>query len=133
MTELDENQIQQAKESIVGVKIWFTIESVLYGIGAFVFMVLAIVIPILVYRATNEPVARIASSVGFIIGFVMTIVFLVLYLIALNAINNRRRIGYSFGMAMLILSMFWVPIGTVIGAILLTRFNTDLVRKYFNY
>jgi hypothetical protein len=36
-------------------------------------------------------------------------------------------------MAMLIISMFWVPVGTIVGVILLTRINNELTKKYLNY
>ena len=96
-------------------------------------MELSIVIPIIVYRSVSNTAGIIGSLLGLIIGFIIIAVFLILFIVAFLAISRRKRNSYQFIMAMLIISMFWVPIGTIVGAILLARINNEVTKKYLNY
>ncbi len=131
--KLTEKDIQQAEDSLMGVKVWFIVEAVLYGIATLTFLVLSVVIPIVISRTADEPVAVWASTGGFIFGLLLVAAFMVLFIVALLSLIKRKKNAFPFGMAMLIISMFWIPVGTIVGAILLTRYNTDIVRKYLEY
>ncbi len=131
--KLTEKDIQQAEDSLMGVKVWFIVEAVLYGIATLTFLVLSVVIPIVISRTADEPVAVWASTGGFIFGLLLVAAFMALFIVALLSLIKRKKNAFPFGMAMLIISMFWIPVGTIVGAILLIRYNTDTVRKYLEY
>lgn len=133
MVDLTEQEINNAADSLVGVRIWFIIEIIIYSIGVLTLFILSIAIPIIVARSGSNIAGIIGSLAGLLIGFILLAVFLILFIISLLAINKRKRNSYQFMMAMLIISMFWVPIGTIVGAILLARINNELTKKYLNY
>jgi biotin transporter BioY len=133
MSDLSEQELKKAEDSLVGVRIWFIIEIVLYSAGTLTLLVLSIVIPIIVASSGSNTAGIVGSLAGFLIGFIIVAVLLILFFVALLAINKRKRNSYQFMMAMLIISMFWVPVGTIVGAILLARINNELTKKYLNY
>jgi len=130
---LTEKEKQQAEDSILGVKVWFIVEAVIYGIATLTFLVLAVVVPVVISQTAGEPVAVWASVGGFIFGLLVVAAFMALFIVALMSLIKRKKNSFPFGMAMLIVSMFWIPVGTIVGAILLTRYNTELVRKYLGF
>ena len=132
---LTEKENQEAEDSILGVKVWFIVEAVLYGIATLTFLVLAIVIPIVIATQTMEPEpAAIGASIGgFVFGLLVVSALMALFIAALMSLIKRKKNSFPFGMAMLIVSMFWIPVGTIVGAILLIKFNTELVRKYLGF
>jgi MFS family permease len=133
MSDLTEQEIKEAADSLVGVRIWFIIEIIFYSIGTLTLLILSIVIPIIVARSGSNTAGIVGSLAGLLIGFIVVAVFLILFIISLSAISKRKRNSYQFMMAMLIISMFWVPVGTIVGAILLARINNELTKKYLNY
>ena len=133
MSDLTEQEIKEAADSLVGVRIWFIIEIIFYSIGTLTLLILSIVIPIIVARSGSNTAGIVGSLAGLLIGFIVVAVLLILFIISLLAISKRKRNSYQFMMAMLIISMFWVPVGTIVGAILLTRINNELTKKYLNY
>jgi hypothetical protein len=68
------------------------------------------------------------SIIGIIFGFVSAI----LYAIAIIGINKRKRFSVKLIQTLLILTIFSIPVGTIVGALLLRRINNPLVRDYFN-
>jgi hypothetical protein len=133
MSDLTEQEIKKAADSLVGVRIWFIIEIIFYSIGTLTLLILSIVIPIIVARSVSNTAGIVGSLAGLLIGFIVVAVLLILFIISLFAISKRKRNSYQFMMAMLIISMFWVPVGTIVGVILLTRINNELTKKYLNY
>jgi hypothetical protein len=133
MSDLTEQEIKEAAESLVGVRIWFIVEIIIYSIATLTFLILSIVIPIIVVRSGSNTAGIIGSLAGLLIGFIVVAVLLILFIISLSAISKRKRNSYQFMMAMLIISMFSVPVGTIVGAILLARINNELTKKYLNY
>ena len=126
MSDLTEQETKEAADSLVGVRIWFIIEIIFYSIGTLTLLILSIVIPIIVARSGSNTAGIVGSLAGLLIGFIVVAVLLILFIISLLAISKRKRNSYQFMMAMLIISMFWVPVGTIVGAILLTRINNEL-------
>ncbi|MHB8279112.1 MAG: zinc ribbon domain-containing protein [Candidatus Humimicrobiaceae bacterium] len=61
------------------------------------------------------------------------IVILALYIIPLAGIIQRKPFSVPFTRAMLIISMFNFPIGTIIGGVLWKRINHPAAKKYLNY
>jgi hypothetical protein len=133
MSDLTEQEIKEAADSLVGVRIWFIIEIIFYSIGTLTLLILSIVIPIIVSRSGSNVAGIVGSLAGLLIGFIVVAVLLILFIISLSAISKRKKNSYQFMMAMLIISMFWVPVGTIVGAILLARINNELTKKYLNY
>ena len=133
MSDLTEQEIKKAVDNLVGVRIWFIIEIIIYSIGALALLVLSIVIPIIVARSESNIAGIVGSLAGLLIGFIVIAVFLILFVVSLLAINKRKKNSYQFMMTMLIMSMLSVPVGTIVGAILLTRINNELTKKYLNY
>ena len=60
------------------------------------------------------------------------IVLLILYIIPLIGIIQRKPFSVPFTRAMLIISMFNFPIGTIIGSVLWKRINHPAAKKYLN-
>jgi len=133
MSDLTEQETKEAADSLVGVRIWFIVEIILYSIGTLTLLILSIVIPIIVARSGSNITGIVGSLAGLLIGFIVVAILLILFIISLLAINKKKRNSYQFMMAMLIISMFSVPVGTIVGAILLTRINNELTKKYLNY
>jgi len=133
MSDLTEQETKEAADSLVGVRIWFIVEIILYSIGTLTLLILSIVIPIIVARSGSNIAGIVGSLAGLLIGFIVVAILLILFIISLLAINKKKRNSYQFMMAMLIISMFSVPVGTIVGAILLTRINNELTKKYLNY
>ena len=133
MSELTEQEIKVVADSLVGVRIWFIIEIVIYSIAALGLLVASIVVPIIVANSESDTAGIIGSLAGLLLGFIIVAALLVLFIISLLAIGKRKKNSYQFMMAMLIISMFWIPIGTIVGAILLTKINNELTKRYLNY
>ena len=133
MSELTEQEIKVAADSLVGVRIWFIIEIVIYSIATLGLLVASIVVPIIVANSESDTAGIIGSLAGLLLGFIIVAALLVLFIISLLAIGKRKKNSYQFMMAMLIISMFWIPIGTIVGAILLTKINNELTKRYLNY
>jgi hypothetical protein len=53
--------------------------------------------------------------------------------VPLVGIAQKKPFAVPFTRAMLIVSMFWVFIGTIIGAVLWSRINNPYAKKYLNY
>jgi len=133
MSELTEQEIKEGADSLVGVRIWFIIEIIIYSIGTLALLISSIVVPIIVARSQSIIAGIVGSLAGLLIGFIIVAVLLILFIFALLAINKRKSNSYQFMMAMLIISMFWIPVGTIVGAILLARVNNEQTKKYLNY
>jgi hypothetical protein len=68
------------------------------------------------------------SIIGIIFGFVSA----TLYAIAIIGINKRKRFSVKLIQTLLIFAIFSIPVGTIVGALLLRRINNPLVRNYFD-
>lgn len=133
MNELTEQEKSEAASSLTGVKIWFIIEIIFFSIGVLSILVTSIVVPIIVARSGSDTAGIFWSAAGLVTGVVILVVFLVLYIVALVSIKNRKRFSYPLMKAVLIISMFSVPVGTIVGAILLSKISNDAAKRYLNY
>jgi hypothetical protein len=74
------------------------------------------------------------TQVSFILTFFFAIaIWLALFIVSLVAIAKRKPFAVPFTRAMLIISMFLFPIGTIIGEVLWSRINNPFSKKYLNY
>jgi Tol biopolymer transport system component len=71
-------------------------------------------------------------KIAIIIITAVYIVLLILYIIPLIGIIQRKPFSVPFTRAMLIISMFNFPIGTIIGGVLWKRINHPAAKKYLN-
>jgi len=71
-------------------------------------------------------------KIAIIIITAVYLVLLILYIIPLTGIIQRKPFSVPFTRAMLIISMFNFPIGTIIGSVLWKRINHPAAKKYLN-
>jgi hypothetical protein len=70
---------------------------------------------------------------GSIFGISVSAIVIALYITTIIGIYNKKAFSVKLVRALLILTMLSIPIGTIIGGVLLRRINNPLVKKYFNY
>lgn len=136
MPELSKEELQEAKDKLGGLKIWYIVAIVLSALGIFTYAILSIFLPIMLgagLELDNSPFPIIGSLLGMLLAMFISFLQLMLNIIALIGLNLRKSFGYTVGMASLILLILWVPIGTIIGIIFLTRLNNPLSKKYLNF
>ncbi len=68
-----------------------------------------------------------------VFNIILDLIYLTVVIIALIGIKNRRSYSVPLGRAILVLTMFSVPVGTIAGAILWGRLGNPAAKKYLNY
>ncbi len=131
MAELKKDELGEGKKQLKGIRILYWFEIVISAI-----LFIAIVPP----SVTAEYIAPLGLPVlltqvisALTVAMVFAGIFLVLSIIALVGIKRRRPYSIPLGRALLVLLMFDIPIGTIIGAILWKRFSHPASKKYLNY
>ena len=128
---LDDNN---AKKYLVGIRIWSWIAIVITSI------IFIISILILAWTLRSMNILHPSPDViyppflipGSIFGISVGAVIITLYAIVIFGINKRKKFSVKLIRALLILTMFSFPIGTVIGALLLRRINNPILKLYFS-
>jgi len=123
------------KKYLVGIKVWFWIAIVLTAI------IIIISSLSLITNLRNMSILPPSDDViyipfiipGSIFGISVGTIVLALYIMAIIGINKKKTFSVKLVRALLILTILSIPIGTIIGAVLLRRINNPLVKKYFNY
>jgi len=131
MAELKKDELDEGKKQLGGIRILYWFEIV---ISAIVFI--AIVPPSMTAEyivPLGLPVLLTQVISALTVAMVFAGIFLVLSIIALVGIKRRRPYSIPLGRALLVLLMFNIPIGTIIGAILWKRFSHPASKKYLNY
>jgi len=64
MSDLTEQEIKEAADNLVGVRIWFIVEIVFYSIATLALLILSIVIPIIVARSGSNTAGIVGSWLG---------------------------------------------------------------------
>jgi hypothetical protein len=134
MPNLSSDETDKAKKYLTGIIIWSWIALVLVS---------AVMILSALTLSTNLkdmsilppsddviylPFIIPISIIGIIFGFVSA----TLYAIAIIGINKRKRFSVKLIRTLLIFAIFSIPVGTIVGALLLRRINNPLVRNYFD-
>ena len=119
----EEDELKEGERQLSGIKIFYVFFSVIYFFAYITVMVTTIVNP-----SGDIPVA--ASVFGITIGF---IILIALYIIPLVGITKRKSFSVPFTRVILIITMFYFPIGTIIGGTLWKRINHPFAKKYLNY
>ncbi len=69
---------------------------------------------------------------AFIFSFIHFAYF-VLYIISLAGLAKRKPFSVPWGRAALIITLLWIPVGTIAGGLMLRKINSPEVKKYLNY
>lgn len=139
MVELTGEELRDGNEQLGGIRIWFWIATVLTVMGVIFNTIYIFSLPSL-YRMywqlgiNMEQVMPIRIlTMFFILSIVTGLIFVTLLIIALVGIKRRKPYSVPLGRAILVLTMFSVPVGTIIGAILWGRLRHPAAKKYLNY
>ena len=131
MVELSKEKIKEGRKQLGGIRILYWFEIVISAI-----LIIAIVPPSMTAEyivPLGLPVLLTQVILALTVEMVFAGIFLVLSIIALVGIKRRRPYSIPLGRALLVLLMFNIPIGTIIGAILWKRFSHPEAKKYLNY
>jgi hypothetical protein len=121
-----EQESREGRRLLGGIKIWFWIAAI--GLALYLLLVLPISI------TTKQAGANTFTHVVNIIALISIFTFAIaLFIIPLVGLIKRKPFSVPFTRAMLVLTMFVFPIGTIIGAVLWSRINHPLAKKYLNY
>ena len=124
LTPVDE--ISEGKKLLGGIKIWFWVVIVVFGLFFIIFSITTLV------QGTESFTGM--AQVSYILSFFFVIaIWIALFIVPLIGIAQRKPFSVPFTRAMLIVSMFWIPIGTIVGAVLWSRINHPFTKKYLNY
>jgi len=123
------------KKYLVGIKIWFWIAIFLTAI---IIIISSLSLITNLHNMSILPPSNDVIYIPFIIpgsifGISAGAIVLALYITAIIGIIKKKTFSIKLGRALLILTILSIPIGTIIGAVLLRRINNPLVKKYFNY
>jgi hypothetical protein len=121
-----EQESREGRRLLGGIKIWFWIAAI--GLSLYLLLVLPISI------TTKQAGATAFTNVANIIALIFIFAFAIaLFVIPLVGLIKRKPFSVPFTRAMLVITMFSFPIGTIIGAVLWSRINHPLAKKYLNY
>ena len=121
--------LEEGRKQLGGVKVfyWFVIAFLAFNLIACISTIIAS--PQLMEGSYTEgSVAQGIIVLIFVFGILMT-----LYIIPLVGIIKRRPWSVPFTRAILVITMFGFPIGTIIGAVLWGRINDSSTKEYLNY
>lgn len=129
------DDLTNVKKYLVGIKIW---SWVALALTAIIFVISS---SSLITNLYNMSILRPSNDViyipfiipGSIIAISISAIVIALYITAIIGIYKKKTFSVKLVRALLILTMLSIPIGTIIGAVLLRRINNPLVKKYFNY
>ena len=134
MTAILPDDYNNVKKYLVGIRTWSWIAIVITSI------IFIISIFILVWTLRSMSILHPSPDViyppfmipGSIFGISVGAAVITLYAIAIFGISNRKKFSVKLIRVLLIFTMFSIPIGTVIGALLLRRINNPIIKFYFS-
>ncbi len=134
MSNLSPDEIDKVKKYLTGIIIWswiaIAVVSVVLILSA---LSLSTNLKNMSILPPSDDVIYLPFIIPFsIIGIIFGFVSATLYAIAIVGINKRKRFSVKLIQTLLIFTILSIPIGTIIGALLLRRINNPLVRDYFN-
>ncbi len=124
-----EQELEEGRRQLGGIKGWFWFVIIILALYLIVFIPLMIASP----EVTGTPLTAGSVAQSIIILVLMFGIWIALYLIPLIGLIKRKPFSVPFTRAMLVITMFGFPIGTIIGAMLWKRINHPLAKKYLNY
>jgi len=126
MLKLTEEEIAEAKRQLGGIKIllWLQICG-----GGLISLIVFISFMVSLFES-GDP----AEVFGMFIGVILiTEIYLLPQIFAILGIKNKRPYAVILIRVILILTMLNIPVGTIIGAILWSRVNHPITKKYLCY
>jgi len=129
-----EEELKEGAKQLGGIKVFYWFMIVVLAVYFVILMFLIFSSP----KLAEEAGAPLTATPGNIIQSMTVLIFvfgigMALYIIPLVGIIKRRPYSVPFTRAMLIITMFGFPIGTIIGAALWKRINHPTAKKYLNY
>ncbi|TET14404.1 MAG: hypothetical protein E3J77_04715 [Actinobacteria bacterium] len=125
MAMTPEEEIEEGRKQLGGVKILMWWNVIAIGIVCVIYFFIGIVTSITEEDPMNFLIVIFAI---FIFG-----IFSIPAIFALSGIKNRKLYTVNLVRVLLVLTMFNIPVGTIIGAVLWSRINHPLAKKYLNY
>ena len=113
--------------TVTGLKAWYIIMIVLGAIGTIGSATLLGTLTGLI--GIDFPNMILAAFIFSAIHFT----YFVLYIISLAGLAKRKPFSVPWGRAALIITLLWIPVGTIAGALMLRKINNPEVKKYLNY
>jgi len=68
-----------------------------------------------------------------LLNIILNLIYLTIVTVGIVGIKHRRPYSVPLGRAILVITMFNVPVGTIAGAILWGRLRNPAAKKYLNY
>ena len=134
MSNLSLDEVNAAEKNLTGIRIWSWVAIVLASI-IFIMSVF-----VLVWTLNAMSILHPSPDVIYppfipisIFGIIFGPVTVTLYALSIFGINKRKRFSIKLIKTLLIFTIFSIPIGTIIGALLLRRISNPLVKSYFDY
>ena len=135
MSNLSLEEVNTAKKNLTGIRIWSWVAIVLASI------IFIISIYTLAWTLKTMSILHPSPDViyppfmipGSIFGIIFGLASVILYTLAIFGINKRKRFSIKLIKTLLIFTIFSIPIGTIVGSLLLRRINNPLVKSYFDY
>jgi len=135
MSNLSLDEVNAAKKNLTGIRIWSWVAIVLASI------IFIISIYTLAWTLKTMSILHPSPDVIYppfipisILGIIFGPVTVTLYTLAIFGINKRKRFSIKLIKTLLIFTIiFSIPIGTIVGALLLRRISNPLVKSYFDY
>ena len=135
MSNLSLDEVNAAKKNLTGIRIWSWVAIVLASI------IFIISIYTLAWTLKTMSILHPSPDVIYppfipisILGIIFGPVTVTLYTLAIFGINKRKRFSIKLIKTLLIFTIiFSIPIGTIVGSLLLRRINNPLVKNYFDY
>ena len=134
MSNLSPDEIDKVKKYLTGIIIWSWIAIAMVSVVLILSALsLSTNLKNMSILPPSDDVIYLPFIIPFsIIGIIFGFVSATLYAIAIVGINKRKRFSVKLIQTLLIFTILSIPIGTIIGALLLRRINNPLVRDYFN-
>lgn len=120
-----EEEIIEGDKQLSGVRGFYWFFIVIFGLLA-IGIIIASITEINALRNYGE-------MQNLIPGIIIILIILALYIIPLVGVLKRKAFAVPFTRVMLIITMFWFPIGTIIGGTLWKRINNASAKKFLNY
>src|SRR5665647_714443 len=132
MSNLSPDETDKAKKYLTGIIVWSWIAIVLVSVVLILSALsLSTNLKNMSILPPSDDVIYLPFIIPFsIIGIIFGFVSAILYAIAIGGINKRKRFSVKLIQTLLIFTIFSIPIGTIVGALLLRRINNPLVRNY---
>ena len=134
MSDLSLEEVNTAKKYLAGIRIWSWAAIALASI------IFIISIYTLAWTLKTMSILHPSPDVIYppfipisILGIIFGPVTVTLYALAIFGINKRKRFSIKLIKTLLIFTIFSIPIGTIVGALLLRRISNPLVKSYFDY